>query len=150
MTGTAMTTMHPKKLTYVQRVFVKEAAKTAPTLSGAALRRNLGDHDSPEKKIAPSLKRCVQHIVYTVRKDMGAKHLGSEVDDSFGNLQQFAEDHEFSALLTKHNDPADPYHFDLFEFVVLGHEFSAARDIVRITLSSKMRCGRLLQDGAFN
>ena len=75
-----------KKLTYAQRVIVKEAAKTAPTLSGAALRRNLGDHDSPEKKIAPSLKRSVQHIVYKVRKDMGAKHLGSETDDSYGKL----------------------------------------------------------------
>ena len=77
-----MTTMHPKKLTYVQRVSVKEAAKTAPTLSGAALRKNLGDHNSPTKNIPPSLKRSVQHIVYTVRKDMSAQHLGSEVDDS--------------------------------------------------------------------
>jgi hypothetical protein len=125
-----------KKLTYVQRVIVKEAAKTAPTLSGAALRRNLGDHDSPEKKIAPSLKRSVQHIVYKVRKDMGAKHLGSETDDSFGTLLQFAQDNNFSELLSKHNDPEDPYHFDLFQFLVLGHEFSPQRDIVRITLSS--------------
>ena len=75
-----------KKRTYAQRVSVKEAAKTAPTLSGAALRRNLGDHHSPTKNIPPSLKRSVQHIVYTVRKDMSAQHLGSEVDDSFGNL----------------------------------------------------------------
>ena len=125
-----------KKLTYVQRVNVKEAAKTAPTLSGTAIRRNLGDHDSPEKKIAPSLKRSVQHIVYKVRKDMGAKHLGSETDDSFGTLLQFAQDNNFSALLSKHNDPEDPFHFNLFEFVVLGGEFAAQRDIVRITLSS--------------
>ena len=125
-----------KKLTYVQKVFIKEAAKTAPTLSGVAIRRNLGDHDSPEKKIAPSLKRSVQHIVYKVRKDMGAKHLGSETDDSYGNLLQFAQDNNFSELLSKHNDPEDSYHFDLFQFLVLGHEFSPQRDIVRITLSS--------------
>ena len=128
-----------KKLAYyVQRVSVEEAAKTAPTLSGAALRRNLGDHHSPTKNIPPSLKRSFQHIVYTVRKDMSAQHLGSEVDDSFGNLLKFAEDHDFFALLTKHNlnDPENPYHFNLFEFVVLGSEFIAQRDIVRITLSS--------------
>ena len=89
-----------KKLTYVQRVSVKEAAKTAPTLSGAALRRNLGDHNSLTKNIPPSLKRSVQHIVYKVRKDMTTKHLGSDVDDSFGNLLQFAESHDFFALLT--------------------------------------------------
>ena len=67
---------------------------------------------------------------------MTAKHLGSEVDDSFCNLLQFAEGHDFSALLTKHNDPGDPYHFELFEFVVLGSEFIAQRDIAHITLSS--------------
>ena len=125
-----------KKLTYVQKVFIKEAAKTAPTLSGAAILRNLGDHDSPEKKIAPSLKRSVEHIVYKVRKDMSSKHLGSETDDSFGNLIKFTEDNDFSTLLTKHNDPEDPYHFGLFQFVVLGSELRAQRDIVRITLSS--------------
>ena len=85
---------------------------------------------------------------------MTAKRLGSDVDDSFGNLLQFAESHDFSALLTKHNDAEDPYHFDLFDFVVLGSEFIPQRDILRITLSSPgcspMRCGRLLLGGAFN
>ena len=56
---------------------------------------------------------------------MCAKHLGSETDDSYGNLIKFAQDHDFSTLLTKHNDPEDPYHFNLFEFVVLGSEFIA-------------------------
>ena len=105
-----------KKLTYVQRVSVKEAAKTAPTLSSAVLRRNLSDHRSPTKTIAPSLQRSVQHIVYKVRKDMTAQRLGADVDDSFGNLLQFTEGHDFSALLTKHNDPEDPYHFDPYLF----------------------------------
>ena len=122
-----------KKLTYVQRVSIKEAAKKAPTLSGAALRRNMLDLDSLSKTISPSLKRSVQHIAYKVHKDM---HLASETDDTFGNLLQFAEGHDFSALLAKHNDPEDPYHFDLFDFVVLGSELLAQRDIVRITLSS--------------
>ena len=80
--------------------------------------------------ISPSPKRSIQHFVYKVRKDMFAKHLASETDDTFGTLLQFAEDHDFSALLAKHNDP---YHFDLFDFVVLGSELLAQREIVHIT-----------------
>ena len=56
---------------------------------------------------------------------MTAKQVGSETDDTFGNLLQFLEDHDFSDLMRKHNDPEDPYHFDLFEFVVLGGELRA-------------------------
>ena len=40
-----------KKLKYDQIISVVEAAKTAPTLSGAMLRRNLCDHRSPTKTI---------------------------------------------------------------------------------------------------
>ena len=71
---------------------------------------------------------------------MTAKQVGSETDDTFGNLLQFTEDHDFSDLMHKHNDPEDPYHFDLFEFVVLGGELRAQRDIVRITFSSPTLC----------
>ena len=67
---------------------------------------------------------------------MTAKQVGSETDDTFGNLLQFTEDHDFSDLMRKHNDLEDPYHFDLFEFVVLGGELRAQRDIVRITIAS--------------
>ena len=101
-------------MTYVQRVSVKDAAKTAPTLSCAVLHRNLLEYHSPSKTISPSLSRSVQHIVHKVRKDLTANHLGSEMDDTFGNLLQFTEDHDFSELMRKHNDPEDPYHFDLF------------------------------------
>jgi hypothetical protein len=38
--------------------------------------------------------------------------------------------------MTKHNNPADPFHFKLYDFLVLGSEIVAARDIVRITFSS--------------
>ena len=38
--------------------------------------------------------------------------------------------------MRKHNDPEDPYHLDLFNFVVLGGELKAERDIVRIAISS--------------
>ena len=40
-----------KKLTHKQIAAVVEAAKTAPTLSGSVLRRNLCDHRSPTKTI---------------------------------------------------------------------------------------------------
>ena len=46
-----------KNLKYDQIVSVVEAVKTAPTLSGSVLRRNLLDHDSPTKTIPVQLKR---------------------------------------------------------------------------------------------
>ena len=64
-----------KKLKYDQIVSVVEAAKTAPTLSGAVLRRNLMDHESPTKTIPPQLERCVQRIVQNVRKQVTHQHL---------------------------------------------------------------------------
>ena len=57
------------------------------------------EHESPSKTILPSLKRSVEHIVSKVRKELTAKHLGSGMDDTFGNLEQFAEVNEFSALM---------------------------------------------------
>ena len=96
-----------KKLKYDQIVSVKEAVKTAPTLSGAVLRRNLLEHHSPSKTIPPCLKRSVEHLVYRVRKDLTKQQLGAEVDDSFGNLGRFAQDNTIEALMTKHNNPAD-------------------------------------------
>ena len=127
--------MNPK-YSRTTRVSVKKAAESAPTLSRAVLRRNMLEHESQSKTISPSLKRSVEHIVSKVRKELTAKHLGSEMDDTFGNLVQFAEVNEFSALMRKHNDPEDPYHFKLYEFVLLGSEFLAQRDIVRMTVSS--------------
>ena len=70
MIRTAMTTIVPKNLTHQQIVSVVEAAKTAPTLSGTVLRRNLMDHNSPTKTIPVQLKRCVQRRVYSVRKEL--------------------------------------------------------------------------------
>jgi hypothetical protein len=76
-----------KKLKYDQIVSVHEAAKTAPTLSGAVLRRNLLDHDSPTKTIPPQLQRCVQRIVQNVRKQVTQQHVdGFDLEDSFGSL----------------------------------------------------------------
>ncbi len=36
----------------------------------------------------------------------------------------------------KHNDPANDYHLLIYDYVVIGHELIAKRDIVRINLSS--------------
>ena len=76
-----------QKLKYDQRVSIKEAARTAPTLFCAVLRRNLLEHESPSKTIF--LKCSVEHMVYKVRKDLTAKQLGADMDDSFDNLVQF-------------------------------------------------------------
>ena len=134
-----------KKLTHQQIVSVVEAAKTAPTLSGSVLRRNLMDHNSPTKTIPVELKRCVQRRVNRVRKEMTTQHLdGFELCDTFGSLVGFCEKNLFSTLMLKHNDAADPYHLRLFDFVVLGSQVAAEHDLVRITFGSVwMLCNAL-------
>ena len=132
-----MTRMIPKTLMYEQIVSVVEAIKTAPTLSGAVLRRNLLDHESQTKTIPAQLKRCVEGLVYSAWKDMTKKQAdGFELDDSFGSLTVFSEQNVFSALMRKHDDPADAYNFRLFDFVVLGSQITAEHDLVSITLGS--------------
>ena len=129
--------MNPKKLTYDQIVSVVEAVKTASTLSGAVLRRNLCDHNSPTKIIPGELERCVEQRVYSVRKELTKKHVdGFELDDTFGSLTDFSETNLFSALMRKHNDPENAYHFRLFGFLVLGSQVTAEHDLVRITFGS--------------
>ena len=127
-----------QKLTYDQIVSVVEAVKTAPTLSGAVLRRNLLDHASQTKTIPVQLKRCVERRLYSARKDLTKKHVdGFELDDTFGALTDFSESNLFSALIIrKHNDPEDANHFRLFEFLVLGSQVTAERDLVLITFGS--------------
>ncbi len=126
-----------KKLKYDLSVSVHEAAKTAPTLSGAVLRRNLMDHDSPTKTISLQLQRCVQRIVQNVRKQVTQQHVdGFDLKDSFGSLHVLCATNLFSDIMRKPNDPQDACHFSLFEFVVLGSQVCPERDIVRITFSS--------------
>ena len=126
-----------KTLTYREINSVVEAVKTAPTMPGSEIRRNLLDHDSPTKTIPVKLKRCVERRVYSARKNMTKKQLdGYELNDSFGSLTVFAEINLFSTLMRKHNDPDDAYHFRLFDFVVLGSQVTAEHDLVRITFGS--------------
>ena len=94
-----------KTLKYAVIVSVVEAVKTAPTLPGSEIRRNLLDHDSPTKNIPVQLKRCVERRVYSARKNMTKKQLdGYELNDSFGSLTVFSEINLFSTLMRKHND----------------------------------------------
>ena len=64
-----------KTLTYAEIDSVVEAVKTAPTLPGSDIRRNLLDHDSPTKSIPVQLKRCVDRRVYSTRKNMTKKQV---------------------------------------------------------------------------
>ncbi len=111
--------MVPKKLKYNPIVWVHEAAKTALTLSGAVLRRNLLDHDSSTKTIPLQLQRCVQRIVQNVRKQVIKLHLdGFNLKVVFGSLHILCQNSLFSGPMRKHNDPDDAYHFCLFECCV--------------------------------
>ncbi len=38
--------------------------------------------------------------------------------------------------MRKHNDPATDFHVSLYDYVVIGYEVIAERDVVRIDLSS--------------
>ena len=67
------------------------------------------------------------------------------MDGSFGNLVQFTEVNDCSALIHTHNDPEDPYYFKLFEFVVLGSEFLPERDLALITVASLWMLANVLR-----
>ena len=94
-------------------------------------------NDNPTKNISLELKRCIERREYSARKDLTKKHVdGFELDDTFGALTDFSESNLFSALMRKHNDPEDAHHFRLFEFLVLGSQVTAERDLVLITFGS--------------
>jgi hypothetical protein len=42
----------------------------------------------------------------------------------------------WSEVVRKHNDPALDHHLSLYKYVVIGYELIAARDVVRINMSS--------------
>jgi hypothetical protein len=126
-----------KKLKYYQVVSVVEAAKSAPTLSGSVLRRNLMDHDSPTKIIPPQSQRCVHHIVQNVCKQVTQQHLDDfNLKDSIGSLHVLCDTNLFSDLMLKHNYREDAYSFFLFEFVVqLGSQVSQNATLCALPLA---------------
>jgi hypothetical protein len=81
---------------YVQVVSVVEAVKSAPTLSCAALRRNLQDHDSPTKTIPVELKRCVERVCCAkiTKKQLDGFYL----DDTFESRTVFCGNNLVSEL----------------------------------------------------
>jgi hypothetical protein len=56
--------------------------------------------------------------------------------DSFGSLTEFCIRSSWSELVRKYNYPAIDFHVSLYEYVVLGYELVAERDVVRIYMSS--------------
>ena len=77
--------------------------------------------------------RRVRHA----RKDLTAKQLGGFIiADNFGSLTEFCNRSVWSEAVRKHIDPAIDYHVSLHEYVVIGYELIAERDIVLINMSS--------------
>ena len=93
-----------KYLKYDQIISVSEAVVSAPTASGATLRRNMLMHGSPSKTIPAERVRSVQNRVYTVRKALTRKQLQtvSDVSDGFGDLASFLQRNNFSELVRRH------------------------------------------------
>jgi hypothetical protein len=67
------------------------------------------------------------------RKKLCAQQLkGSNLDDSFGKLQEFADCHLLSTLVLRHNDPEDGCHID--------HQNEAAFDVIFVDAHSRLPC----------
>ena len=77
-----------KYLTYKQKVAFHDAAKIAPQLSAAKLRRSVTLCDSPEKHIAPKFMRSLRNIVQATRIKT-AKVGGLLNNDSYGEIPRF-------------------------------------------------------------
>ena len=115
---------------------VHNAVSVAPTVAATALRRNLA-LVGEEVRIDPKYARCIQRQVRKSRKLLTvAQLLGYEIGSSFGALTEFASNFWINSLIDRHNDDADPFHFDLFRPFVIGKDIKAERDIVHINLSS--------------
>ncbi len=128
-----------KYLKYDQIISLSEAAITVPNLSCSAVRRNmlLPVHDSPSKTIGAEHSRSVMRRVRHARKNLTTKQLGGfMIADSFGSLTKFCIRNSWPELVRKHNDLAIDYHVSLYEYVKIGYESIAARDVVRINTSS--------------
>jgi hypothetical protein len=124
-------------LTIQQILSIQQAARTAPGVSAAQLRRNMLTHNSPTKTIGPEHARKIQRIVLKEHKKVMEEQLqGAAVDDSFGSLSVFAEENRWSEMVRKHNYPDNSYHLKMFEFCVIGYKLQAARGIIRINFSS--------------
>ena len=126
-----------KYLKYKQKIAFHEAAKIAPQLSAAKLRRNLTVCDSPEKQIDPKYIRSLRHIVKATRASIKTAKVGGLLNnDTYGELSRFAEARSFATLLRQHNDPDDPYHLSMFEHIVIGNDIQPARQLVTLNISS--------------
>ncbi len=90
------------------------------------------------KTIAPEHHRSVMQRVRHAYKDLTAKQLGGFIiADNFGSLMEFCNRSLWSEAVRKHNnDPAIDFHVSLYDYVVIGYELIAERDVVRINLSS--------------
>ena len=64
------------------------------------------------------------------------------IADSFGSLTEFCIRSSWSELVRKHNDAAIDYHVSLYEYVKIGYELIAARDVVRINVFCVDACKR--------
>jgi hypothetical protein len=125
-----------KYVKYNQIISLTEAAVTAPNLSAAVIRRNMLLHESPTKTISVQHRHSVTRRVRCARKNMTAKQLGCVImEDSFGGLTDFCSSRTWPELVRKHHDPMDDYHLPLNDYVMIGHELIAERDIVQINLS---------------
>ena len=58
------------------------------------------------------------------------------IADNFGSLTEFCMRSSWSEVVRKHNDPALDYHVSLYDYVVIGYELIAERDVTRIYSSS--------------
>ncbi len=120
-----------KYFKYDQIISVSEAAIT--------IRKNMLLHDSPSKTIAPEHHRSVMRRVRHARKDLTAKQLGGFIiadNFKFGSLTEFSNRSMWSEAVRKHKDPAMDFHVSLYDYVVIGYELIAERDVARIYLSS--------------
>ncbi len=75
--------------------------------------------------------------VYSTCQKLCAKKMkGFEIDDLYGNLDAFAEWHNWSYLVLLHNDQENDYYIGLHDFCVICHQNLVQHDGFHINFSS--------------
>ena len=112
-------------LTVKQRSAIETSVLSHPLALGSQVRVNLKNL-SPGKHV-PCDRRsrnAVDRLVRQKRKMLMASRVpGVAIDDTEGAMTRLSQSLSFLRHINKHNDPADPFHFQLHEPYCLGYQF---------------------------
>ena len=135
-----------KYLTVSQKSAIKNLVRGNPLMPPSTVPRSLKNMDS-SSHVSPHMTLSVCRLVVRERNDLLSTFLD---DGSFGSMERFGQAKWLKDKVQKHIDPADPYHLDPNEVVVIGQSFDVAKQRVHLNMATPFtlfNCIRSLASG---